>query len=281
MKRVPGIDVSRWQGKIDWASIVAEGFRFAYMRATIGKSYIDPRFYENWDNARDAGLLISAYHVVTPGIEPEAQIAHLFDTLEGREADLPLSLDIERQDNVDPETLSHCIGTCLIELERRDSRKPIIYTARWFWDRYVLPRKEWCAYDLWVASYTTSPILPRDWKTWRFWQFSDSGEVPGIRSRTVDLNWFAGNYEALVTYGKRDKHEIDSSTPEQQWQLHVLDKVNIRSGPGTSFDDLGNLYAGDVIQALALTGSEIWVEFEPGKWAAFCHKGETYMELKK
>lgn len=282
MDRVPGIDVSRWQGRVDWAKVAAAGYRFAIIRATIGDDYTDPRFHENWDRARDAGLLTSAYHVVAPRSEPESQMAHFFGTLEGREADFPLCVDVEREDKADPDTITRCVRACLVDVENRDKRKPVIYTARWFWDRFMLPLVEWGAYDLWVASYTSSPILPRDWDTWRFWQYSESGEVPGSGSRATDLNWFAGSYDDLVAYGVKDEGRgADGVEQGQHWRLRVLDKVNVRSGPAASFKDLGDLYAGDVIEALALAGDDVWVEFEPGKWAAFAYKGETFMKLER
>lgn len=66
MSRRPGIDVSTYQGEINWKRVVAAGYRFASIRATLGNDRTDSRFYANWKGARDAGLLVSAYHVVKP-----------------------------------------------------------------------------------------------------------------------------------------------------------------------------------------------------------------------
>jgi lysozyme len=294
MERVAGIDVSRWQGSINWTKVAAGGYRFVVIRATIGNNYTDPRFQENWHGAQNAGLLVSAYHVVTPQVVPKQQIAYFFEVLGGRRADFPLVLDVEREDKTAPEGITRCVKGCLVDVENGDYRKPIIYTARWFWDRCVLPSPEWRTYDLWVASYTTTPILPRDWKSWRFWQYSESGAVPGSGSRATDLNWFAGSYEELVAYGgKGDGHSGDDQPGEENEQsdddrdsgapvrIRVLDSVNVRSGPGASFAKLGKLQAGEVIEARALSGHDVWIEFEAGKWAAFAHKGEIYMKLEK
>jgi GH25 family lysozyme M1 (1,4-beta-N-acetylmuramidase) len=302
MERVAGIDVSRWQGKIDWTKVAAAGYHYAIIRATIGDDYTDPRFLENWHGAQNAGLLVSAYHVIAPKAAAERQIAHFFAVLGNLKADLPLCMDVEREDGTALETITRCVKACLLNTEDRDQRKPIIYTARWFWDRYVLPAPEWRTYDLWVASYTSSAILPRDWKSWRFWQYSESGAVPGSGSRATDLNWFAGSYADLVEYsGKKAEPEEEAEEEGEEeaeaeveteteadkieagspWQIRVLDKVNVRTGPGTSFEDVGDLYAGDVIEVQALAGNDVWVEFEPGRWAAFARKGEIYMELSK
>ncbi len=282
MERVAGIDVSRWQGRMDWTRVATAGYRFVVIRATIGDDYADPRFHENWHGAQNAGLLVSAYHVVAPRVPAAKQIAFFFEVLGGRRADFPLVMDVEREDQTTREKITECVRACLEDTESHDKRKPIIYTARWFWDRCVLPAPEWHTYDLWVASYTSTPILPRDWKSWRFWQYSESGVVPGSGSRATDLNWFAGSYEELANYGgRKEEPEAEDIESAEPWRIRVLDKINVRSGPGTSFARLGSIYPGEVIEARTLTGSDVWIEFEPGKWAAFAHRGETYMKLEK
>lgn len=276
MDRVPGIDVSRWQGEVDWQRVKDAGYRFAFIRATIGDFYADPRFYTNWTGAQDAGILVSAYHVVTPNEPAESQIAYFFDVLDGRVSDLPLVMDVERDDGAEVTEISQCVRDCLQFVRARDGRGPIIYTARWCWNRYVLTSAEWQSYDLWTASYTTEPILPRDWSTWRFWQYSERGQVSGISAAT-DLNWFDGTYEDLLAYAGKEGEVPE--IPKTGWRARVTtSKLNVRSGPGTDFEDLGDLYEGDVIDILILSGEDVWVEFEPGKWAAVALEGERYLE---
>lgn len=276
MDRVPGIDVSRWQGEVDWRKVRAAGYRFAVIRATIGDFYTDPRFYANWSGAQDAGILVSAYHVVTPDKPAESQIAYLFDVLDGRISDLPLVVDVERDDGADLAEITQCIRDCLQVVRARDGRRPIIYTARWCWNRYVLTSAVWQSYDLWIASYTADPVLPRDWSTWRFWQYSERGQVSGVRAST-DLNWFDGTYEDLLAYAGRDGGVPE--VPKTGWRARVTtSKLNVRSGPGTDFEDIGDLYEGEVIDILTLSGEDVWVEFEPGKWAAVSLEGERYLE---
>ncbi len=89
MERVSGIDVSRWQGVVQWEQVAAAGHRYAIVRATIGDSYTDPRFFANWDGARDAGLLVSAYHVIAPKVSAEVQMAAFFNVLDDRPSRSP------------------------------------------------------------------------------------------------------------------------------------------------------------------------------------------------
>jgi lysozyme len=286
MERVPGIDVSRWQRQIDWISVATADYRFAFIRATIGDDYTDPKFHINWDSARAAGLLISPYHVLKPNVPPDDQISFFFQTLGDRRGDLPPVLDVERHDGMDRETISACVIGALEAMEAHDGRKPIVYTARWCWNRLVLPAPQWQGYDLWVASYTSEPLLPRDWDTWVFWQYSDRGTVPGVGSPATDLNWFAGSPADLQRYAGRevvipdDREHEEPSEPASRIRARVIaPKLDVRRGPGEAYERLGALTAEAQVEILSIAGPDIWIEFEPGRWIAFAQQGERRMEL--
>ncbi len=286
MARTPGIDVSRWQGEIDWRVVAAGGYRFAIIRSTVGDYYTDPRFYENWRGAQDAGLLVSAYHVVKPKTSAEAQITRLFDVLEGRQPDLPLVLDVELADEQPAPVVTGAVKACAQLIEQREGRKPIMYTGGWFWNPNILHSPEWAQYDLWIAHYgVDQPTLPQDWAEWRFWQHSEKGSVAGVTSRNTDLDWFNGSYEDLLAYaakesgGEEEKEEKEAV--ERALRLRVTSPMlRVRSGPGVQYDHLEDLHAGDVIDILALDGAEVWVSFAPGKWAALTFQGERYMTFE-
>lgn len=276
MERVPGIDVSRWQGHVDWQRVRAGGYRFAFIRATIGDDYVDPRFYANWSAAQQAGLLISAYHVVTPNKPADEQLSHFYEVLDDREPDLPLVVDVERRDGQSAATITACVRDCLRIIRERSGRSPIVYTARWYWNQHILPASTWRDHDLWVASYTSKPVLPRDWQTWHFWQYSERGRVAGVSSASTDLNWFAGTYDDLLTYA--DRSDPGRDLQPTGWRLCVtIPKLNVRSGPGLDYEDLGDLFEGDCIDVLSITGDDVWIQFERGKWAALSLEGEPYL----
>jgi lysozyme len=292
MSRVSGIDVSRWQGEIDWGRVAASGFRFAVVRATVGNYYTDPRFYENWRGAREAGLLVTAYHVVKPKNTAESQIARLTEVLADRQPDLPLVLDVELADEQTPATITGVIKDCAQRVEQHAGRKPIIYTGAWFWDPNVLRSDAFAQYDLWVANYgVQTPALPADWSEWRFWQYSDRGKVAGVSSQFTDLDWFSGSYEDLLAYANQPPgttgHPIPLETEGEEpfvtrrLQARVTHpSLRIRGGPGVQYDHIGDLKAGDVVDILAVDGTEVWVAIGPGQWAAFTFRGEAYMTLE-
>lgn len=277
--RTPGIDVSRWQREINWRKVAAAGHRFAVCRATIGNYSTDYRFYINWERAQEAGLLISAYHVLAPERPVDSQMERFFDTLDGRSADLPLVLDVELSRGVSPEDIAASVQACADIIEQEDGRKPVIYTARWFWDRSVRDGSQWAAYDLWVAHYgIDAPRLPRAWDEWTFWQYSDHGQVSGIGPAT-DLNWFNGSYDELREYAAAEGRTDEMPLAGLQACVAV-DELGLRSGPGMNYGRVGKLSRGDVVNVVSVSGDDVWIQVEPGKWAPFRARNKRYMELQ-
>jgi lysozyme len=287
MSRTPGIDVSRWQAEIDWPRVAAGGYRFAIIRASVGNYYTDPRFYENWRGASDAGLLVSAYHVVKPNQSAESQIARLFEVLEGRTPDLPLVMDVEVADGQTKETITNLIRECGQRIQQQEGRRPIIYTGKWFWEPNVFHSSEWAQYDLWIAHYgVQTPTLPAEWNVWRFWQYSESGSVDGVSSRHTDLDWFNGSYEELVTYAGKttppDGVSAKEKTAPAKGKIARVTSpfLRIRSGPGVQYDQVGELHSGDMVEIAAIDGKEVWVSIGPNQWVAMVYAGERYLKLE-
>lgn len=279
MDLVPGIDVSRWQRRIDWDRVAEGGHQFAAIRATIGNYYTDPRFYVNWDGAKEAGLFVSAYHVVAPERPADSQMDRFFEVLDGRQSDMPLVLDVELSRDVSSEDITQCVASCTEMVEDETARKPMIYTARWFWDRHVEERPEWGDYDLWVAHYgVQEPTLPRGWKTWRLWQYSDHGQVTGIGAAT-DLNRFNGDEDGLLAYV--NAQATDEGPPLEGLKARVaVERLRVRSGPGMNYEPVGELREGELVNVVSLSGEDIWIQVEPGRWAPYRALGKRYMELE-
>jgi hypothetical protein len=216
---------------------------------------------------------------VAPERPADSQIERFFDVLDSQSSDLPLVLDVELSREMSREGITACIGECADLVEQKDGRKPIIYTARWFWDTNVLDSSDWSEYDLWVANYGVDrPTLPAGWDQWTVWQYSDHGRVPGIGTAT-DLNWFNGSYDDLLGYASVAPGGDEIPLAGLQARVTV-ESLTVRSGPGMNYGDVGDLREGDVVNVVSLAGEDIWIQIEPGKWAPFRSQGKRYMELE-
>ena len=192
---IQGLDVSMWQGEIDWQAVAAAGYRFVIIKASEGLNYVDPCFAANWDGAKQAGLLVSAYHVFWPTLSGEKQAKHFLDTLGERKADFPLAVDVERRG---ASNSGAAVEAFLLIVKEADGRNPLVYTAQGVWNAAVGWAPGWHCYPLWVADYdAASPAMPAGWDDWAIWQYSNKGSVPGIEGH-VDLDMFQGSEVQLI-----------------------------------------------------------------------------------
>jgi lysozyme len=106
---------------------------------------------------------------MVPDRPADSQIERFFDVLGDRRSDFPPVLDVEVRRGVSREDVTACADACAELIEQGDGRRPVMYTARWFWDRYVLDSLECADFELWVAHYgVRSPGLPGGWDEWSF-----------------------------------------------------------------------------------------------------------------
>ena len=210
MNYTPGIDVSHWQGAIDWPAVRKAGKRFAFIKATESTSFVDPDFKTNWRGAKDAGLLRGAYHFFRPLANPRAQARHFLENLDMEAGDLPPVLDLEDSGTVRNATLIQRVEIWIDEVQDQTGVFPIIYSGVSFLNTHFTTASGkpplWTKdFILWIANYlganATEPFMPSGWREWLFWQHSASGRVDGIQGN-VDLDWFNGPLEALFALAK-------------------------------------------------------------------------------
>ena len=190
---VHGIDVSAYQGRIDWPEVARNRVRFAFIKASEGATLRDPRFARNWREARAAGVLRGAYHYFQPNRDGQVQANLFAKTVPLAPGDLPPVLDVEAANFHDVATLRREVARWLRLVEAHYGVRPILYSNHSFYQRYLAGHFD--AYPLWLAHYEVErPALPPS--KWVFWQHSDEAYVPGIRG-VVDFNVFQGSFEAL------------------------------------------------------------------------------------
>lgn len=189
---IQGIDVSHYQGDVDWAKAKAAGIAFAYAKATEGTDYVDPSFGGHWPAMRAAGIARGAYHFFETGDDPVAQADHFVHTLGALDAgDLAPVVDIESfKGDYGGRGVAANLQAWLDAVEQALGRTPAIYTNRSFWDQSV--NADFSRYPLWIAEYGVSaPTLPAGWNAWMFWQHTQHGTVAGVAGE-VDLDVYAG-----------------------------------------------------------------------------------------
>jgi lysozyme len=196
---IKGIDISHWQGTIEWPAIPKE-YEFVFMKASETTNFVDPMFHENWEASKDEGFCRGAYHFWRYAGDPVQQ-AQCFAAVVGEDlGELPPVLDVEDPNAPKGVDTPERILLCADEIERLWGQKPIIYTACWYWNEWVRTAAD---NDLWTAHWKPvwmgSPCLPIGWNDWKFWQYSSRGSVPGIQGN-VDLDVFYGDKEEWQKY---------------------------------------------------------------------------------
>lgn len=191
---IHGIDVSKYQQRINWDMVkemVAEDVRigFVFIKATEGLGNMDAQFNRNWRNAGDAGITRGAYHFFLAPKSGVDQAENFIRRVELEKGDLPPVLDVEQTYGVTPDKLRAEVKAFLDRLEAHYGVKPIIYTNVEFYNKFL--KGDFDNYPLWVAHYLRKD-RPRIARNWAFWQYSETGNVNGIRGK-VDFNVFNGD----------------------------------------------------------------------------------------
>ena len=196
-----GLDVSQWQGTVDWTRVAAAGKRFAFIRASAGSLSNDPLYPANRAGANAAGLKVGAYHFANPDAKPGDALveADFFLSLATpAHGDLLPVLDLEVSNGLSTADLQTWAMTWLERVRETLGVRAMIYTSPNFWQTSMGGTTAIAAAGyqvLWIAHWgvkqPTVPAANWDGKGWTFWQYSGCGSVRGIRG-CVDLDRYHG-----------------------------------------------------------------------------------------
>ena len=190
---VHGIDISHYQGEVDWNLLekTRQGrfpVEFIFMKATEGGDFADDKFVANFDSAKAHGFIRGAYHFYNPKTDPNKQADFFIRSVKLEPGDLPPVLDIEKKSK-DVKKLQGDLKIWLRKIENHYGVKPIIYASYKFKTSY-LNDSIFDTYPYWIAHYYVDSVKYQG--EWKFWQHTDVGTLPGIDEQ-VDLNVFNGS----------------------------------------------------------------------------------------
>ncbi len=261
-----GIDVSRWQANVDWATLKKNGVEFAFIKATQGDYLVDAKLNTHVEGANKAGLIVGLYHWCDPLVKASAQAKFFVEKTRGLSFRFA-SADVEQQWGdwkewsqgrvskiLSPDVISNNAKDILSYWGDALSVKRVVYTRASFISSYAKPASKWLKdYSLWLAHYpykagsvrttwadlqTTykpsiaGPNLPSGCTAWTFWQFTgDKFILPGIES-TLDVNYYNGTLAELRKFaGLPAQPETKPETPlTLEQRVAVLEKAARENG---------------------------------------------------
>lgn len=206
---VVGIDVSHYQGDIDWRIIAKQDITFAFIKATEGSTYVDPNFQKNYAGARSTTIRVGAYHFFSFESDGISQAANFIRNVSKFNEMLPPVVDVEfygdfenhlpNKNQVEKELL-----VFLQLIEDFYNVKPIIYATEQTYKLYI-DNETFSKYDLWIRNVIKKPSIG-SLRKWTFWQYTFMGSLSGYKGEEnfIDLNVFNGSKNDFERYGYSD-----------------------------------------------------------------------------
>ncbi len=203
---VKGVDVSSYQGYIDW-QVLPQDIDFVYIKATEGSSSTDEQFLYNWQEVQKTNIRAGAYHFFSFDSSGKTQAEHFIATVAAFDKMLPPVIDVEfyADKEIDPpsrQIVHKQINIMVSMIEKHYGMKPIFYATRKSFDMYL--SGNYMEYDIWIRDILCRPLLS-DGRQWTFWQYSEKGYIKGYSGEEnfIDLNVFNGSKSEFYIYPKQ------------------------------------------------------------------------------
>ena len=201
---IKGVDVSSYQGEIDWNTLSSHNISFAFIKATEGSSFVDKKFAYNWEESQKTPLAVGAYHFFSYDSEGKTQAENFINTVVPFEGMLPPVIDLEfygdkEKNPPDRADVEKQLKEMLVLLEEHYDQKPIIYATETSYELYL--SNDYQEYDIWIRNVISKPELS-DNRKWTFWQYTNRERLEGYngKEKYIDVNVFNGNPEEYFEY---------------------------------------------------------------------------------
>ena len=247
------IDVSTWNGNIDWNSVYQSGVKFAMIRSSFGienPNQVDNKFVRNITNAQKAGVKCGIYHYsyAKSAAEAKKEAEFCLKTIKGYKIDLPVAFDIEdsSQTHLGKDTLTSIV-IAFCDRIKSAGYMPMLYCNPSWLNSYLHKNKLLGKYDLWLAHWgVSSPGFDCT-----IWQYSENGNVSGI-SGSVDMNWIFKDYAST-----KPSTTKPSNVKKTDYSVKVTAQagLNVRKGAGTNYSIITALKCGTVATVSKVSGN--------------------------
>ena len=259
-----GIDVSNWQGSIDYAKVKQSGVQVVYIKATEGDYYTDAYLKKNYSGAKAQGLLVGFYHFFRPSNEQSAksQANYFVNAIRGMVPDCRLAIDLEVTGGIGKSYLSSLAKVFLEEVKRLTGKEVVVYTYTSFARSNI--DSTLGIYPLWIAEYGVStPNTNPIWNKWIGFQYSDSGKIPGVNG-PCDLDVFTNE---ILLNSNTQVPSIPTPPPTSTTTYTVkygdtLSGIAAKFGTTTSYlanlngiSDPNKIYVGQVLKISGSAGN--------------------------
>ena len=251
------IDVSTWNGNIDWDKVYKSGVKYAMIRSSFGienPNQVDNKFVRNITNAQRAGVKCGVYHYSYAQSVAEAQKEAEFclKTIKNYKIDLPVAFDIEdsSQTHLGKDTLTSIVIAFCDRIKSAGYRPMLYCNPNWLCN-YLHKDKLINKYDIWLANWGVSAPS----YNCAIWQYSENGGVPGI-SGSVDMNWIFKDYTSTKPATTKPVTK-PSNVKKTDYSVKVTAKagLNVRKGAGTNYNIITALKCGTVATVSKVSGN--------------------------
>lgn len=252
-----GIDISHWQGTFNFQTAKEKGVKYVIHKVcdVSGIPFYDNMLEQNYTKAKAEALLFGGYGWLNPFYDAKKQAQFFLAWHNQKPLDI-IAMDFEDKNFTNGNDYLYKAQVWLEEIENQLNIIPAIYTAEWFMSKFDRKKTEWMSrYPLWVASYKSAPppTIPREWQNYTIWQYSDKGTYPyyqnvsigygkqyGSSSYGLDMNWFNGSYEDLLSFAGKDAPPEPPEEPEPPAQgERIIHRTFSQTDPRWASNKLG------------------------------------------
>ena len=264
-----GVDVSRYQGNINWEELKNDGMNFAILRAGTTKCGIDSKFEEYYEGTRKAGIKTGAYLFISSmdmqGFKAAAE--QFLSYLDGKDWELPVYIDLEEneQTTLGKQRLTTYAIECMNIISDAGYVTGIYSNLNWYTNFLDKAQIEKAGYEIWYAQYPEAHADPHNYDKsgmCRIWQYSSQGKINSIPEAYVDLN---------IAYHTYDEQR-DVSRAGEPWMIPFLARRTMKAGPGNEYGDILNIPQNTLINVTETKTSDgtVWGKFAYDGYVGWC-----------